>query len=107
MTYAEGWSYSDREWEMNLRRAGTKPKPWKAPRLLSSGRPFTPTGHEVGAWITVRFDGAWCVLAQVWSPSPRGVWAVLADEQRAVEVCVRNKHIPSCRDLAHIEGGAS
>lgn len=108
MTYAEPYSSTRRQWEINLRRAGTTPPPWKPPALRREGRPFEPSGVEPGAFVEIRFLDV-RATAQVWSASPRGVWAVLADEARAVEVCTRSKHTPHlCGDLAHVtEGGAS
>lgn len=110
MTYAEGWSYTAREWQMNLKRAGTTPPPWKAPRLLKDGRKFEPGGVEPGAWVSIR-QGDETAVGQVWSLSPRGAWVVVEDAERgtrAVEACVRPgcKRTMRCAGLVHPKEGA-
>ena len=90
-----GYATTKRQWVANLKACGTlDTAPWKAPRLTAAGRPFEPAGVEPGAWVEVEDYGRTVrARGQVWSLSPKGVFVVLEDEPRAVEVCVK----PSCR----------
>ena len=111
--YAEPYSTTARAWALNLKRAGDVELPlWRAPRLAAAGRPFAPTGVEVGAWVTVEGGGA-MALGQVWSLAPAGVWVIPADEalaadlrartgQAAVQVCVKSACRRRCGVGTHL-----
>lgn len=70
-------------------RRNSQVRPWVAPK---QGKPFAPTGVEVGATIGIVRHCAerpTVYRAQVWSLAPgRAVWAVDEDTSRPVRVCL-------------------
>jgi hypothetical protein len=66
--------------------------PIKVRGMKDEGKPFEPTGREIGADIVFAYDGR-KITGQVWCLAPGGVWAVadriaylLGRDDRVMEV---------------------